>query len=142
MARSRLRLIFGCGIYYLYVKTVHVYLLCIDVAFTAAPNGEHFHWLVICDKPDKANISDNNNDLSLLLVTHKTSIYTHIHYSVTYILISFLLASKGPVNLLFRCVCFFVEARKYTLFYYNQIIIIFNIFVCFVSQLKREIIVL
>jgi len=29
--------------YTLSMKDVHVYLFCIDVAFTAAPNEEHFH---------------------------------------------------------------------------------------------------
>lgn len=89
-----------------------MYLVYIDVAFTADPNEEHFHLLIICDKTDKANISDNNNDFSLLLVTYKTSIYTHILYSVTYIIILFLLFSKGPVTLLFNGMIYFARIQK------------------------------
>jgi len=47
-----------------------------------------------------------------LLVTHKTSIYTHILYSVTYIIILFLLFSKGPVILLFRGMFYFARSQK------------------------------
>ena len=73
------------------------WVLCIDVTFTAVLNRQHFHWVVICDKPEMTNISDINNYLPLLLATHKTSIYKHIPYSVTLLLI----VSKGPFNKLF-----------------------------------------
>ena len=82
-------------------RDVHVYLLCIDVTFTAIPNEQHFHWLVICDKHDKTNISDSNNYLPLLPVTHKTSIYTHIPYSVTYLPTLLLIVNKEPIIKLF-----------------------------------------
>jgi hypothetical protein len=73
------------------------WVLCIDVTFTAVLNRQHFHWVVICDKPEMTNISDINNYLPLLLATHKTSIYKHIPYSVTLLLI----VSKGPFSKLF-----------------------------------------
>jgi len=88
-------------VYLLCIDVMHVYLLCIDVTFTAIPNEQHFHWLVICDKHDKTNISDSNNYLPLLLVTHKTSIYKHIPYSVTYLPTLLLIVSKGPIIKLF-----------------------------------------
>ena len=88
-------------VHLLCIDVMHVYLLCIDVTFTAIPNEQHFHWLVICDKHDKTNISDSNNYLPLLLVTHKTSIYKHIPYSVTYLPTLLLIVSKGPIIKLF-----------------------------------------
>jgi hypothetical protein len=45
----------------------------------------------------ETNISDSNNYLPLLLATHKTSIYKHIPYSVTLLLI----VSNGPFSKLF-----------------------------------------
>ena len=54
--------------------------------------------------------------LPLLHVTHKTSIYTNILYSVTYILILFLLVSKGPVILLFMGMLFLSEPENYHYF--------------------------
>ena len=67
-------------VHLLCIDVMHVYLLWIDVTFTAITNEQHFHWLVICDKHDKTNISDSNNYLPLLPVTHKTNISDSNNY--------------------------------------------------------------